>query len=197
VDSCTNAALEIEPNVSGPRLGLARIQRRRGQLVAAEREYRTVLGTIPESQEALTGLGLILLARQRPSEAVPYLVRSLEVGTKATGRRDVPSEMDTTTSFEGASLETPANREALDGRTRAARALGAYPDASPSICASTWVHAEIPQEGQGRPERQYGRPPFLRIGRPESGSVPPERRNSSHPTGDEAAARPSSRRRGA
>ena len=125
-------ALEIEPNISGPRLGLARAQRRQGLGGAAEASYRTVLGTNPESQEALTGLGQVLLDRGAPALAVPVLVRSLEVGTKAKGRRDVPSEMDTQKSFDAASLDAPANRAALDALARAARALGGYPDEVPA-----------------------------------------------------------------
>jgi tetratricopeptide (TPR) repeat protein len=125
-------ALEIEPNVSGPRLGLARAQHRRGRLEDAEAAYRTVLGTNPVSQEALTGLGRVLIDRDRAEAAVPHLLRSLEVGTKAKGRRDVPSEMDTATSFDAATLDAPANRAALEALARAARALGGYPDSVPA-----------------------------------------------------------------
>ena len=124
-------ALEIEPNVSGPRLGLARAERARGRLGEAEAAYRTVLGTNPDSRDALTGLGLVLLDARRPAEAVPLLVRALEVGTRATGRRDVPSEMDTAESFDAEALEAPANRQALEALARAARALGGYPPEVP------------------------------------------------------------------
>jgi tetratricopeptide (TPR) repeat protein len=124
-------ALDIEPNVSGPRLGLARVQRRRGLLAAAEEAYRTVLGTNPDSQEALVGLALTLLDRGAPEEAAPLLVRALEIGTRPKGRRDVPSEMDTRASFDAAALDAPANQTALRALARAAEALGAYPDSVP------------------------------------------------------------------
>lgn len=124
-------ALEIEPNISGPRLALARAQRRRGHHDLAEAAYRTVLGTNPDSQEALTGLGRALIERGAHREAVPVLVRSLEVGTRAKGRRDVPSEMDTARSFDAASLEAPANQEPLAALARAARHLGGYPASVP------------------------------------------------------------------
>jgi len=124
-------AQEVEPNVSGPRLGMARAQRRLGLLDEAEGSYRTVLGTNPDSREALVGLGLLLVERERFEAAVPVLVRALEVGTKATGRADVPSEMDTQASFDAASVDAEPNRAAREALARAAKALGGYPDGVP------------------------------------------------------------------
>ena len=124
-------ALEIEPNISGPRLAMARLHLRRGDAHLAETAYRTVLGTNPDSQEALNGLSLVLLKRSAPAEAVPFLVRSLQIGTRAKGRRDVPSEMDTASSFDAGSLASPANKTALDALARAAKTLGGYPESVP------------------------------------------------------------------
>lgn len=125
-------ALEIEPNISGPRLGMADVQERLGLRDDAEQSYRTVLGTNPDSQVALARLGTILLESERAEAAVPILVRALEVGTRARGRRDVPSEMDTAESFDAGSLDSEPNRTLLRALARAARTLGRYPDAVPA-----------------------------------------------------------------
>lgn len=124
-------ALEVEPNISGPRLSAARVQRRLGLLDEAEDSYRTVLGTNPDSREALVGLGMLLVERKQFEAAVPVLVRALEVGTKATGRADVPSEMDTKESFDAASIDAEPNRTAREALARAAKALGGYPETVP------------------------------------------------------------------
>ncbi len=125
-------ALELEPNVSGPRLALARVELRLGNADAAEAAYRSVLGTNPDSQEALNGLGEILVDGRRAADAVPMLVRSLEIGTRAKGRRDVPSEMDTASSFDAGTLDAAPNQRALKALARAAKLLGGYPESVPA-----------------------------------------------------------------
>lgn len=125
-------ALAMEPNIAGPRLGLARVERRLGALDDAEKSYRTVLGTDPQSVPALVGLAATLLDRGRANDAVPLLVQALELGTRAKGRRDVPSEMDTQASFASSALTAPQNRPALDALRRAARDLGSLPKTVPA-----------------------------------------------------------------
>lgn len=125
-------ALDMEPNVAGPRLGLARVLLRTGDPAGAEREFRTVLGTDPQNLVALTGLGETMIARDRAGEAVPHLLRALAAGTRAKGRRDVPSEMDTEASFEAGSLASKRNMPALRALRRAREALGRWPEEVPA-----------------------------------------------------------------
>ncbi len=124
--------LAIEPNIAGPRLGLARVQKMLGLMKEAESSYQLVLGTDSRSLEALIGLADIHIARQRPAQAVPLLVRALKIGTRAQGRRDVPSEMDTSRSFDTDDIESGKNRHAWLSLARCAQALGGYPATVPT-----------------------------------------------------------------
>ncbi|MCA9321058.1 MAG: tetratricopeptide repeat protein [Planctomycetes bacterium] len=120
-------ALDLEPNVLGPRLGLADVAFRQGHLEDARECFRLALGTDPNCLRALRGLATIHLRSDRPAEAIPLLVKALELGTKAQGRADVPSEMDTQASFADSTITTGENRSAWLALARAAHALGGYP----------------------------------------------------------------------
>ncbi len=124
--------LGIEPNVIGPRLGLAGVQGRLGLVDEARESYGIVLAGDPENRPALRGLAAVELASGRPAEALPLLVKALEIGTKAQGRIDVPSEMDTAESFEKGRVESGDNRIAWLMLARCARELGGYPESVPA-----------------------------------------------------------------
>jgi len=130
-ESLYRHALQMEPNIVGPRIGLARVLLRQRRFEASGDEYATVLGTDPHNLDALTGVGRTLLARDRAAEAVPWLLKAVDAGTRASGRRDVPAEMDTRASFEATPLSAPRLRPALEALRRARDLLGGWPDDVP------------------------------------------------------------------
>jgi len=129
--ACFEETCRANPHDSGPWLRLAHVQLMLGDAEGAQRSYRTVLGTNPKSVEALVGLAGIALDSDRPKVAVPLLLRALDAGTRASGRADVPSEMDTHASFVDAEATSAKNIRAFVALARAVRALGGYPEEVP------------------------------------------------------------------
>jgi tetratricopeptide (TPR) repeat protein len=74
-----NAELEIDPGNGNARYELAAIQADLGNLDDSRKLYEDVLGRYPDFEEALVGLGGVLLDLQKESEAVGPLERAIRI----------------------------------------------------------------------------------------------------------------------
>lgn len=70
------ARVAVNPEDTDTRYALARAYLRAGELEAADREFRELLGRDPENPDWLLGRGQTLIASRRPAEAVPLLERA-------------------------------------------------------------------------------------------------------------------------
>lgn len=118
------AAAEAQPDLFDAFLVLAQVQLTEGDLVAAEKNYRSALRLAPKSQVALLGLGVVLNKTSRPAEAETLLrlaakdnarpapwqskiAYSLGLSLEAQGRKDEAVE-----AWRCAIALDPANLEA-------------------------------------------------------------------------------------
>jgi tetratricopeptide (TPR) repeat protein len=66
-------AVEVQPDLLDAFIVLAQVQFTVGDLIAAEKNYRSALRLAPDSQTVLLGLGVLLNQTRRPAEAEPLL----------------------------------------------------------------------------------------------------------------------------
>ena len=147
------ATIARHPADTGPHLRRARLHRLLGENEAAERIYRAVLVSNAGSLEARGGLAALLLARGAAAQAADTFLAALQAGMRATGRSDVPSEMDTASSFIARDASAPANVSNLFGLGRAAGLARAWPEnATPDLRLPPAAMARLlPLEVGGRP----------------------------------------------
>lgn len=94
-------ALQIAPNSTKTHNNLANVYAREQRPDLAEKEFRTVLRLDPRNLDANYNLGVLLMARRAPAEAIPYFER--------VGTANVPAQLN----LIRACLETKRTAEAL------------------------------------------------------------------------------------